>query len=320
MLKLIKNELIKIFKRKNIYLLLIIGIILIISYNLFQKLTTSNIDINHQYQSAYNNDKFFLENYNELNLKDNYEDIVERIKLEEYAIENNIQYNILLNSENSNVPLMTDARILLMRVFYNFDIIVIFIIIYLSSTIISEEYNNGTIKNLLTKPHTRKKILLSKIVTSVFITIIVLVFIVLSQYLLGGFLFGFDSYTLDAIRYNRVTQAIEITNLVNYMIIIILSKIPMYLLLTIISLLFSVVTNNIALNILISLGLYIISTIEILINNISKYLFMYNWDISKYLFISDISIKQPIVISSMSLFLIFALLVIGFKNKDIKNE
>lgn len=37
MLKLIKNELIKIFKRKNIYILLAIGIIIIVIYNLFEK-------------------------------------------------------------------------------------------------------------------------------------------------------------------------------------------------------------------------------------------------------------------------------------------
>ena len=98
MLKLIKNELIKIFKRKNIYILLAIGIIIIVIYNLFEKFSSPDVDISIQYQRAYNNDKLLLENYDNLNVDDSYEEIEERIKLEEYAINNKIQYNILLNT------------------------------------------------------------------------------------------------------------------------------------------------------------------------------------------------------------------------------
>lgn len=319
MLKLIKNEFIKIFKRKNIYILLTIGILIITCYNLFQKITNSNVDISKQYQRAYTNDKMLLENYNQLNHKEDYQDIIERIKLEEYANSNGICYNILLNSENSNAPLPKDARILLMKTFNNFDIIIIFIVVYLSSTIISEESNTGTIKYLLTKPHKRIKILMSKILTIILVTALIVSFIVLFQYLLGGMLFGFDSYSLEAIRYNQYTQLIETMNLANYILLITSSKMIMYILLSLISLLFGIITNNIALNILVSLGIYIISTIGSLINDISKYLFIFNWDISKYFFTTDILVKQSIFISFVTFLLIFLPLIIIFKNKDIKN-
>ena len=319
MLKLIKNEFIKIFKRKNIYILLTIGILIITCYNLFQKITNSNVDISKQYQRAYTNDKMLLENYNQLNHKEDYQDIIERIKLEEYANSNGICYNILLNSENSNAPLPKDARILLMKTFNNFDIIIIFIVVYLSSTIISEESNTGTIKYLLTKPHKRIKILMSKILTIILVTALIVSFIVLFQYLLGGMLFGFDSYSLEAIRYNQYTQSIETMNLANYILLITSSKMIMYILLSLISLLFGIITNNIALNILVSLVIYIISTIGSLINDISKYLFIFNWDISKYFFTTDILVKQSIFISFVTFLLIFLPLIIIFKNKDIKN-
>ena len=319
MLKLIKNEFIKIFKRKNIYILLTIGILIITCYNLFQKITNSNVDISKQYQRAYTNDKMLLENYNQLNHKEDYQDIIERIKLEEYANSNGICYNILLNSENSNAPLSKDARILLMKTFNNFDIIIIFIVVYLSSTIISEESNTGTIKYLLTKPHKRIKILMSKILTIILVTALIVSFIVLFQYLLGGMLFGFDSYSLEAIRYNQYTQSIETMNLANYILLITSSKMIMYILLSLISLLFGIITNNIALNILVSLVIYIISTIGSLINDISKYLFIFNWDISKYFFTTDILVKQSIFISFVTFLLIFLPLIIIFKNKDIKN-
>lgn len=304
MLKLIKNELTKIFKRKNIYILLIIGILIIIAYNLFQKITNSNIDISKQYQRAYNNDKMLLENYDELNIDESYEEIEERIKLEEYAINNKIKYNIFLNTENKNAPLPSDARILLMKIFNNFDIIIIFILIYLSTTIITEECSNGTIKYLLIKPHTRVKILSSKIITSILIIITITSFITVFQYLLGGILFGFNSYSLEAIIYNSSDKIIETTSLANYMITLIISKIPMYFILSIISLLFGVVTNNIALNIIISLGMYLL---------------IYNYDISKYLYSSDVLLNKYIIIFNISIIILLMLLTIIFKKKDIKN-
>ena len=304
MLKLIKNELTKIFKRKNIYILLIIGILIIIAYNLFQKITNSNMDISKQYQRAYNNDKMLLENYDELNIDESYEEIEERIKLEEYAINNKIQYNIFLNTENKNAPLPSDARILLMKIFNNFDIIIIFILIYLSTTIITEECSNGAIKYLLIKPHTRVKILSSKIITSIFIIITITSFITVFQYLLGGILFGFNSYSLEAIIYNSSDKIIETTSLANYMITLIISKIPMYFILSIISLLFGVITNNIALNILISLGMYLV---------------IYNYDISKYLYSSDVLLNKYIIIFNISIIILLMLLTVIFKKKDIKN-
>ncbi len=304
MLKLIKNELTKIFKRKNIYILLTIGILIIIAYNIFQKITNSNMDISKQYQRAYNNDKMLLENYDELNIDESYEEIEERIKLEEYAINNKIKYNIFLNTENKNAPLPSDARILLMKIFNNFDIIIIFILIYLSTTIITEECSNGTIKYLLIKPHTRVKILFSKIITSILIIITITSFITVFQYLLGGILFGFNSYSLEAIIYNSSDKIIETTSLANYMITLIISKIPMYFILSIISLLFGVVTNNIALNILISLGMYLV---------------IYNYDISKYLYSSDALLNKYIIIFTISIIILLMLLTVIFKKKDIKN-
>ena len=304
MLKLIKNELIKIFKRKNIYILLLIGILIMVSYNLFEKITSSNLDINEQYQRAYNIDKMLLENYDALNIDESYDEIEERLKLEEYAINNKIQYNIFLNTENKNVPLPSDARILLMKIFDNFDIIIVFILIYMSSTIISEEWETGTIKYLLIKPHTRVKILFSKIITSIFIIIFITGFITLFQYLLGGILFGFDSYSLDAIIYNISDKSIITINLFKYMILLILTKLLMYCLLNLISLLFGILTNNIALNILISLGAYII---------------LYNFDISKYLFVSDFLFNKLLVIFIIVIFILLLLLTVIFKKKDIKN-
>ena len=151
-----------------------------------------------------------------------------------------------------------------------------------------------------------------------------LIVLILFQYVIGGVIFGFDSYSLDAIRYNHITKNIDVMNLEYYMILIFASKLPMYLLVILISLLLSVFINNIGINILISLGLYMVTNLEILFNNITKYLFMYNWDISKYIFgnIKAINnnIGSPILISSIWIILTTVVLFVGFSKKDIVNE
>ena len=66
-------------------------------------MNSSSIDITNQYKRAYNSDKFYLEYNNQSNKNEEYEKIVERIHLEKYAIDNNIQYNILIKNANLDV-------------------------------------------------------------------------------------------------------------------------------------------------------------------------------------------------------------------------
>ena len=49
MFNLVKNELIKIFKRKNIYILFLLALIIIFGYNIFEKSINSNLNISEQY-------------------------------------------------------------------------------------------------------------------------------------------------------------------------------------------------------------------------------------------------------------------------------
>ena len=292
--ELIENELIKIFRRKNIYILLLIGILMIVGYSIVQKITNPKVDdIVKQYEKGYERDKLYLEYQKNID-DEKYEEIVERMVLEKYAFENNIQYNILLNTENTNAPVPKDARILLMKTFDNFEIIFVFIVIAISSTIISEEYSKGTIKNLFVKPHKRTKIMCSKIITNIFLVIIIIVCMVLLQYIVGGLIFGFDSYNLDAIIYNKSSQNIDVMNLTYYMLNLIINKISLYILLIAISILLSAFTSNIALNILISLGIYII----------------FNYYNIAY---------SPIILMVFAIIIDMLSLII-FQKKDIKNE
>ena len=327
MIKLIGNELQKIFKRKNIYILFLIIFIFIVGFN-FLKRTSIQEDVQSIYLNIYNNDKSSLENYEYLNLQEDYSTILERVELEKYAIENKIDYNILLNSENKNMALPNDARILLMKFFDNFDIALIIIIVYISSTIVAEEFVSGTIKNLLIKPHTRIKIISSKILVILLICLILPIIFLITQYIVGGLVFGFDSYSLSAIRFNHIKSNIEVIPMYKYITIIIISKLPMYIGIGLISILIGIITSNVALNILLSIGIYIISIIKnpvIQAMNIYKYISIYNWDFSKYLFGNNYNLINnniiiPIVSSLITLIIIYLFIISMFKNKEVTNE
>lgn len=284
---------------------------------MIQIINFSSIDVVNQYKKALNSDIYYMEN-NKFDKEDDYK-IIERIALERYAIDNNIKYNILLNSQNINAILPQDARILLMKVFDNFEILIIFLIIYLSCTIIIEEFQSGTIRNVLIKPYSRIKILFSKILTNFLIITVSVIVLVVLQYLIGGLLFGFESYSLEAVRYNSYNKDIVTIDLIQYMLTITVSKLFMYITFSSFSLLLGIIVNNIALNILISIGLYFLSTFESLINKFTQYLFIFNWNISNFLFGNINMLVQSIMISTISLVIILLFLITIFKNKDIKD-
>lgn len=309
MLHLIKNEWIKIVKRKNIYVLLGIAFFIVIIFNFHQKLTMpySSTDILKLYQRAYDTDNALLEKSEDLYIEE-YKEVLTRVKLEEYAIQNAIPYNIL-NSENQKVSFPIDARSLFLKTLDNFEIIIICILIYLASITIGEELNSGTIKYLLMKPHSRIGILASKIITNIMLICFIAAFILLLQYILGGILFGFDSYQQDFVTYDWNIKEIKTENLIEHTIMVYLARIPFYIILTMIGMLFGTMISNIAVNIVITLGMYsIISSIKNVLNN---------WDIGWYFVPSDrMTICQ---ITIVSLCILFLLLAIRFKTKDIKN-
>ena len=88
------------------------------------------------------------------------------------------------------------------------------------------------------------------------------------------------------------------------MIKLITAKIPLYIVLTLISLLFGIITNNIALDILVSLGIYII---------------LNSYDASKYLYNSNYLYNGLIIIYGITIIILLLFLTFIFKKKDIKN-
>ena len=247
-----------------------------------------------------------------------------------YAIENNINYDIS-NNDNLITDNKIDARISFIRTFEHFDIIMVIIIIYISTTIVTEETNKGTIKGLLTKPHKRSTILLSKILACTITTIIAMVIVLITQFIVGGVIFGFDSYKLDYIGYNFNNEQVFTMNLFIYNILVGISKLPMYIIMILFCIFIGVVSNHTSMSMIVTLIIFLISDTVLkewskveTLSLITRYFITNNWDFSIYLFggisnISGVTLISSIFIYIVYMIILLALSIYKLNKKEINN-
>ncbi len=320
--KLILIELKKIFHKKSIYVIYILILIFVILNNILilQDKSKNNYlnEAKYQYQKnlelkeSYKNKKL---SYNE---KLKYQTILENIELNKYIIDNNKNIN---DYKALNYQLKTTLE--------DYEIFIIIIILITSSTIISNELKEGTIKLLLIKPYTRNQILLSKYLSMIIVMVLSIIYLYLTQLLIGGFYLGFSSLQEKVVIYNFQLSTIMCYNIFGYTFLRILLKLPMLILLSTLSFLISIITSNNILSLTISLIIYIFSaSIKSLAINynlkIMKYLLTMNWNINEYLFgkLSEykyLNLTTSIIICIIYYIFLLVLSFIIFNKKDIKN-
>ena len=293
-------------------------------------------DILNQYLNSYR-EKYYLIIYKESNIDKNSQsemrelyEYKSKLELCKYAIEKHITYDVS-NEENIILNNKIDARISFIRTFEHFKLILIIIIIYISTTIVTEETNKGTIKSLLTKPHKRSTILLSKILACIITTIITMSIVLIAQYIAGGVIFGFNSYKLEYIGYNFNNEQVFTMNLFMYNILVGISKLPMFIILILFCIFIGVVSNHTSMSMLITLIIFLISDtllkewskVEAL-SLVTRYFITNNWDFSIYLFGGISNINGVALISSIFIYIVYMLILLGvsiykFNKKEINN-
>lgn len=217
-----------------------------------------------------------------------------------------------------------------LQYFYSqYGVFIIVVIIMIAGTIVSEEFNKGTIKLLLVKPYTRTQILLSKFLTVLIISAFVIVSTILIQILVGGILFGFESLFEPVVVYNLSTNAIQEINIFAYLGIQTLTQLPIIILLATLAFAISTIFSNSALAITVSLlgymGASIINQLAIAYNlTFMKYFVTMNWDLSQYLFgrlpyMEGMNLITSIIICVVYLLIMLIPTFIIFKKRNIKN-
>ncbi|MEE3342935.1 MAG: ABC transporter permease [Bacilli bacterium] len=294
----------------------------IINYRINKKINYNNTYLNQalkEYKENLQKEKY-CKNLKKLNYNK---------KLECYNTISSLNINKYIINKKINVNKVNTLNYQLRTIADDYELFIVLIIIISSSILISEEFNKGTIKQLLIKPYKRSTILISKIIACFIMLSLVITYLFLTHLIIGGILFSFSSLKNAVIVYNFTNQKIMKINIFIYMILRIFSKLPMYIIIINISIIFGIIINSVVGSFSLIMLIY---TFSELINNLAinyKLKFMrlsitMNWNFKEYLFGGLSTFKYLDFKKSLLIFIIYDIITIGimlisFARKNIKN-
>lgn len=299
--------------------------------NFDKEILNYRLDKNISYESSYMNTA--LDNYKNAHNYLESIDNKDKLSYEEKKIYNSNleEYNINKYILDNNVNLQKEntVRSSLMNSINNYEILIVILIIIVSGTIVSNEFSKGTIKNLLVRPYKRTTVLLSKFISVAIVLLISIGYLLLCDLLIGGLFFSFDSLSIPAIIYNFNTGSLEEYNVFIYVLIKVLTKLPMFILILSLAFMFSTVTNNSQVSIALPIVFYMFSS---MINGVAmsfnlkwmKFFPTLNWNFEEYLFgglptFQYTNLTNSIIVVSIYFILMVILSIVVFKKKNIKN-
>ena len=258
--------------------------------------------------------------------------------IEELTYEQKLEYNSYLEDQAESRYILETGRDIhntntlkgILENFYSqFGIFLIVVVVMIAGTIVSEEFNKGTIKLLLVKPYTRNKILMAKAITTLIMIIFIIVVTLVMQILIGGIIFGFGSLLEPVVAYNFNTNTMEEMNIFANLGVQTLTQLPMIILLATLAFAISTLFTNSTLAITISLLGFMSASI---INQLAigydlqfmKYFVTMNWDLSIYAngalpYMEGMNMTMSIIICVVYFLIMMIPTFIVFKKRNIKN-
>lgn len=209
-----------------------------------------------------------------------------------------------------------------------FQIFILIYIVMICGSIVSEEFNKGTIKYLLTKPYKRSTILTSKLLTILILIPLVILAMVLIEIIIGGIILGFNSLNVPVLIYNVSKGILVKHSCFSYLFMMLLASTPIYLVLSILCFGLSTITNSTSTAITTTFLFYLISEVLralALTHNIKilKAFVSIHWDFTYLVncyenqFAFKPIISLLIVLSYISV--ILCITYFYFNKKDVKN-
>ncbi len=265
-----------------------------------------------------------IKNTSEFNIKEEYQ--IKRQYIEYMKNNANNKY-IIDNKVDINSP-KTTRNLLINTLSDNFLFIMI-IVAAVAGSIVSTEFDKGTIKLLLIRPYSRNKILLSKYIVSMFMIIFAILSAFIMQLIIGGIFFGFSSLNIPVVIYNFVQNKVMHINLFKYIFDNVLAVLPEFILLATLAFAISTITNVSTLGVglpIVGVGAAdIINLIAINRNIIPlKYFVTLNWNFTNYLYggvnsFPTLSIPFSILICTIYFLIMIITAFIIFNKRNIKN-
>ncbi|WP_285769451.1 ABC transporter permease subunit [Peribacillus sp. SI8-4] len=261
MISLVKNEWMKIFSKGSTYIFIAFLLVAAIG-TAFIDMKLSPDESGKDWKQEVKAD--IQEQQKALEAKDISED-------EKAAIMDEIDLNKQLLADDINPNLSTNWTYMAEWTVSLTSFITLFAVIVCSS-MVSSEFSDGTIKQLLIRPYKRWKILLSKYITSLLFAALLLVSLIIFSYLIGIIFFGNGSYSdkmLDPAAFGSFSTVV----VGSYFFDMIVYWIPGFLVITTIAFMLSTLFKNQALAVGISIFiLFASSTLNMVIQSfIGKY-------------------------------------------------
>lgn len=233
---------------------------------------------------------------------------------------------ILDTKEDTNN--IQDLRSSLMHFFDNYIFLILVFGVMIAGSIVSEEYNKGTIKSLLITPYKRNTILLSKFITVLIMLLLFVIVAYFMDFIIGGCFLGFQSITNHVVTYNFSTNTLEIMGLFKYILIKTIAILPEIILLITLAFAVSTIIGNTAFAIVITFAGFIASSIINMFAvyykiEILKYFVTTNWNFNEYLFGATsqygTSFTHAVIVCIIYFLIMVITSFIVFKRKNIKN-
>lgn len=265
-----------------------------------------------------------IKNTSEFNIKEEYQ--IKRQYIEYMKNNANNKY-IIDNKVDINSP-KTTRNLLINTLSDNFLFIMI-IVAAVAGSIVSTEFDKGTIKLLLIRPYSRNKILLSKYIVSMFMIIFAILSAFIMQLIIGGIFFGFSSLNIPVVIYNFVQNKVMHINLFKYIFDNVLAVLPEFILLATLAFAISTITNVSTLGValpIVGVGAADIINLIAINRNIMplKYFVTLNWNFTNYLYggvnsFPTLSIPFSILICTIYFLIMIITAFIVFNKRNIKN-
>jgi len=206
---------------------------------------------------------------------------------------------------------------------------IIICIVLISSAVVADEFNKGTIKQLLVRPYNRYKIIISKLLAVFIVTMIFVVLVALGEAIVTGISTNsFDTMLQPQLVYNYNTHSVMAMNIITKGLLLFSCAIPEILTIILITFFASILFTNNAISTAVGIITYFSSTlftVYIDYHKIISYIPLVNWDFQVYLFgginpCKYMSLTKSLIINIITIVVLFILILILYKRKDIKNQ
>ena len=213
--------------------------------------------------------------------------------------------------------------------FATLGIFVIVCILMVAGQIVAEEYSKGTIKQLLVRPYTRSKIVISKVIATAIVVFAFMIFLaVVNTIITGIFTNSFGSLLDPIIEYNYNTKSIMTLNIFTKAFFNLLAILPEVIILLLFTVLISALVGNTALSVVLGFVLTVIPTMfSALIDKVKalSYIFLFNWDLSEFMFggvpfSQYLTLPKALIVDGITIILLIIGIIVVFKKKQIKNQ